>query len=120
MRFIIPALLLAACASAPKPAPVVSDPSAEPMVRVSPENFEMCVLGQTLPYRAQVELRLTAGPNGFVETADVVETSDPCLNESVLTAVRKWRYPPKMIDGELAARKDIRAIIRVVAEDYPQ
>lgn len=120
MRRLLPALLLAACASAPKPAPVVSDPSAQPMVRATPSNFETCLIGQEFPYAAEVEVRLSASPDGFVEDAVVVSSTDVCLNPAVLRAVKKWRYPPKMVDGELAARKDIRAIIRIIAEEEPQ
>ena len=120
MRRALPVLVLAACASVQEPAPVVSEPDAEPMTRVTPKDFETCLEGQSFPYRAQVEVRLATNPDGFVESAEIVDSSDRCLNSSVLKAVGQWRYPPRMVDGKLAARKDIRAIIRVVAESEPQ
>lgn len=109
-------LAIAACASAPPPTPVVSDPSAQPLRRVSPENFEGCLAGKPRPYRGAVEVELETGPEGFVTGADIISSSDPCLNPSVLSAVQKWRYPPKMVDGVLAAREDIRAVIVISAE----
>ena len=120
MRRLLPFVFLAACASAPKPAPVVSTPDAQPMVRVSPASFEMCLVGQDFPYRAQVEVKLATTPDGFVSAAEIVDSSDSCLNGPVLKAVNQWRYPPLMVDDQLVAREDIRAIIRIVAEAEPQ
>ncbi|GGY56442.1 TonB family protein [Parvularcula lutaonensis] len=117
MKRLLPALLLGACASSPPPTPVVSDPSAQPLRRVSPEGFEGCLRGKPLPYRGVVEVELETGPEGFVTGAEIVDSSDPCLNPSVLAAVQQWRYPPKMVDGVLAARTGIRALIVINAED---
>lgn len=114
-RFFV-ALLLAACASTPDLPKVVSDPGAQPMSRVAPKGFEHCLDARGRPYAAQVEVRLTTDENGFVDEASIVQTTDPCLNEAVLTAVNQWRYPPKLIDGDLARRKDVRAFIRIVDE----
>ena len=116
MKRFFAALLLAACASTPDAPEVVSDPGAQPMSRTAVEGFEHCIDARGRPYAAQVEVRLTTDENGFVDEASVVQSTDPCLNEAVLTAVRRWRYPPKLVDGALARRKDVRAFIRIVDE----
>ncbi len=60
------------------------------------------------PYR--VELEITHDPAGFVTETDVVNASSACLAEAAVTAVEKWRYPPRLIGDRLASREGVRVL----------
>lgn len=111
MRLLPLIILAAACATAepPAPPPSVEDPSAQPMRSVPPVGFETCLEGKEPPFSDAVEVELSTGAEGYVREAVVVDSTDPCFNDAVLVAVRQWRYPPRVIDGELAERTGIRA-----------
>ncbi|NNU14709.1 hypothetical protein HK107_00040 [Parvularcula sp. ZS-1/3] len=114
---IAAAFILAACATTPPEPPIIVDRSAEPFVRVSPQGFEVCFQDVELPYEALVEAEMKTSPDGFVTNAFIVRTTDPCLAPYVLAAVRQWRYPAKMVDGQLAARRGIRTILAFELSD---
>jgi TonB family protein len=86
------------------------------MSRVNVQGFAACTEGKPLPYRAEVVTELEVGPEGFVTDAKIVRSDDPCLNRPVLIAVRQWRYPPRLVEGELARREGVRALL-IFAQD---
>ena len=104
-------LLLAACATQPKKeVPVVYEPDARPLIRSDIRNFEPCFNDAEGVVQALVEVELETSREGFVENARIFRSTDPCLDEPALEAVRRWRYPPRMVDGELARRRGVRVL----------
>ncbi|NRA30794.1 MAG: TonB family protein [Parvularculaceae bacterium] len=99
-----------ACASKPE-VPIVFDPRAEPFIRVDVENFESCLNDVDEFYDALVEVELETTFDGYVENARISRSTDPCFDEPVLNAVKKWRYPPKQVDGVLARRRGVKAVL---------
>lgn len=77
----------------------VGDAAATPLVRVNP----------TPPRRAQMEgvngsvlVRFDIGPTGKVMNVQVIEEDPPGygFGNAVVRAVQRWKYRPKVIDGE--------------------
>ncbi len=50
-------------------------------------------------HKGHVLLRLHIRPNGAVVDPAVIEATEPAFGESALTAVRLWRFLPKIKDG---------------------
>lgn len=112
------AALAAACASRPEP-PVVFDPGAQPLVRTDIEDFEACFTDAEGVVQALVEVELETTADGFVDRARVTRSTDPCLDEPALQAVRQWRYPPKLVDGVLARRRGVKVIFAFDFDSQP-
>lgn len=114
IRLLIAAsiVLAAGCATQDDPPPSVVDANAQPLIRVSPKGFEACV-GRTRPGPSKdlVEVELATSAEGYVTEAKVLRSTDACFDPYVLEAVRQWRYPPRLIDGELAARTGVKAVV---------
>lgn len=111
-RLLLAILALTACATRDDPPPSVVDANAQPLIRVGPEGFERCLESKRPgPSEDLVEVIVETDPEGFVTDAQVLRSTDPCFDQSVLEAVRKWRYPPKFVDGELAARTGVKALL---------
>ena len=109
---LLPVLALAACATNGDPPPSIVDANAQPLIRVAADGFERCLESKRPgPSEDLVEVILETEPEGFVTDAQVLRSTDPCFDQSVLEAVRKWRYPPKFVDGELAARTGVKAVL---------
>lgn len=80
------------------------DTDSVPLVRVDPE----------YPPRAQqrgiegwVIVEFTITPLGTVEDPTVVNANPPGIFEqSVLRAIRRWRYNPRVVDGKPVARRE--------------
>jgi protein TonB len=81
-----------------------------PLVRVDPQ----------YPPRAKqrgisgwVEVEFTIGPAGTVEDLKVLRSNPRGIFErSVLRAVRRWRYNPKVVDGKAVARTGVQTRLR--------
>ena len=56
-----------------------------------------------VPRRARIQGRVTVqaviGPDGSVESADVLRSSNPFFDDAALSAVRQWRYRPATMNG---------------------
>jgi protein TonB len=60
-----------------------------------------------------VEVMFTIGPAGTVEDLKVTASSPKGVFErSVLRAVRRWRYNPKIVDGNPVARPGVQTRLR--------
>jgi len=69
-----------------------------PLMRVQPQYPRRAAkIGQ----KGAVELDLTIGPDGSVRSAKVVHSEPPgVFDESALEAVQKWKFKPKIVDGQ--------------------
>jgi TonB family protein len=76
-----------------------------PFLRVAPV-YPPEPLAEKLAGRVVIELDVTA--TGEVEDARVVESTDARFDASALTAVRQWKYLPRIVAGKRAAAEDIR------------
>ena len=70
-------------------------PMPEKIVHVQPE---YPALARSARVQGTVEVELTIGPGGDVEQARVVR-SNPVLDDAAVSAVRRWKYKPTVIDG---------------------
>ncbi|MCQ8184883.1 energy transducer TonB [Parvularcula maris] len=93
----------------------MSDRDAMPLVRVPPQGFEHCIRGRTGKVgRTEVEFDVTK--TGRVTNVRVVDSLDPCFDKYVVRAVSRWRYSPKMVDGEALPRYGVRSEINFDVE----
>ncbi len=98
-----------ALAGGPELGGAVADTAPIPLVRIDP----------IYPPRAQsrgtegwvvVEFTITA--TGKVSDASVVEADPPSLfNRAALKAIRRWKYKPKIIDGQPVDQTNMRTLI---------
>ena len=82
---------------------------AGPSIPIPPPYPERCVQ-RGAEGVVIVEFDVTA--RGEVVNARIVSSPDGCFDRPVLRAVEKWRYAPQVIDGELAARQNVREQFR--------
>lgn len=90
------------------------DGEIQPLVRVPPE----------YPLRAQergqegtVCMRFTVTAEGTVTDAEVVETTSSVFNRASLRAIARFRYQPKVENGQPVARPGVRFCLDFVMND---
>lgn len=96
-------------------APEEEDLDATPRLRYRPSYPDRCVIRADQVETVLLEFDVAA--NGKTQNIRVIESTNPCLNNSAIEAVEKWRYYPKVIDGEPVVREGVRAIIEFVLKD---
>lgn len=91
-----------------------SDSDAVPLVRVEP-NYP--VRAEQRGIEGWVELMFTIGKSGSVKDA-VVTRSMPrkVFDQAAIQAVQKWRYNPKVENGQIVERTGIRIRLRFQLE----
>jgi len=57
-------------------------------------------LAKQLGRSGRVELRAVISTDGTIQSLQIV-SGDPLFYQSALEAVRRWRYKPTMLNGEL-------------------
>jgi protein TonB len=80
-----------------------------PLVRINPD-YPPDALAARL--EGSVVLQFTVTATGTVRDALVVESSSPVFDAAALTALGRWRYQPKMENGQAVERRGVRTIIR--------
>ena len=92
------------------------DRDAQPLVRVPPSGFERCIGNKAGTETVSLEFDVT--PDGRVTNVSVVDTTDSCYNRYAVRAAEKWKYNPKIVEGEQAWRRGVRTNItfQVAAE----
>ena len=86
------------------------DRDAQPLVRVNPSGFERCIGNKAGTEVVSLEFDVT--PDGRVTNVSVVDTTDSCYNRYAVRAAEKWKYNPKIVDGEQAWRRGVRTNIK--------
>lgn len=88
----------------------VQDREAVPVVRVNPE---YPASARRRGIEGFVTVRFTIGPSGRVTDATVIDSKPPgVFDRSVLKAIRRWRYDPKLVDGKPVARPNQRVTLK--------
>ncbi len=90
-----------------------SDREFLPVVRVAPVYPQQAV-EQRLEGRVLVEFTVTE--NGLVEDIVVVDSSDPIFHESAMAAATRFRYQPRVVDGEPVRVAGVRNLFTYVLE----
>ena len=85
------------------------DRDAQPLVRVNPSGFERCIGDRAATETVSLQFDVT--PDGRVTNVEVVDTTDSCYNRYAVRAAEKWKYNPKIVDGEQAWRRGVRTNI---------
>jgi len=87
-----------------------------PLVRINPE-YPVDALAARLEGTVMLEFTVTA--TGTIKDAVVVESSAPVFDAAALAALGKWRYQPKMENGQPVERVGVRTVIRFQLGDRP-
>ena len=83
---------------------------AVPLVRVDPQYPPKA---KQRRIEGWVDITFTIGPAGTVQNPKVVGANPPSVFEqAALRAVRRWRYSPKIVDGEAVSRHGVGVRIR--------
>lgn len=82
------------------------DRDAQPLVRVPPSGFERCLDGRA--GTDTVTLQFDVTPAGQVTNVEVVGTTDSCFNRYAIRAAERYKYQPKIVEGEAAWRRGVR------------
>ena len=85
------------------------DRDAQPLVRVNPSGFERCIDTDTGEER--VSLEFDVDPAGNVINVEVIDSTDRCYNRYAVRAAERWKYQPKIVDGEAVPRFGVRTVI---------
>lgn len=93
----------------------VGDAAATPLVRVNP----------SMPRKAQLEgveglvvVRFDIGPTGKVQNVEVIEENPSGYGfaNAALRAVNRWKYRPKVVDGQGVIQKGLQTAIKFTIE----
>lgn len=90
-------------------APVGKDQEPIAVVRIPPF---YPVRAETRGIEGWVRVRFTISPNGSVQDARVVAAEpEGEFEESALTAIERWRYSPRVVDGVAVERVGVETLI---------
>ncbi|MEM0929367.1 MAG: TonB family protein [Pseudomonadota bacterium] len=95
----------------PEILPPVLDRDPQPIVRVNPEGWETCLSGREGEEHF-VRLVFDVSPAGDVTNIEAAESSVPCLERSAIRAAQRWRYAPKIENGEPVWQYGVSTTIR--------
>jgi TonB family protein len=80
-----------------------------PLVRINPDYPPDALAARV---EGSVILEFTVTTTGTIKDAVVVESSSPVFDAAALAALGRWRYQPKMENGQPVERRGVRTIIR--------
>ncbi len=82
---------------------------AQPIKRDAPAFPERCEVGAADNETVGVEYDVSE--TGDTENIRIVETTNDCFNKASIAAVEKWKFRPKMVDGEPRRRLGFRSLL---------
>lgn len=85
------------------------DRDAQPLVRVPPEYPQKCASRHR--DRETVALQFDVTPQGQVTNVEVVQSSNSCFNRSAVRSAERWKYQPKISEGQQEWRRGVRTNI---------
>ena len=91
-----------------------NDRDVMPLVRINPD-YPPRALTRGIEGWVQVQFTITA--TGTVKDGKVVESSSQMFEEAALKSIARWRYNPKIENGEGVERVGIQTVIRFELED---
>ncbi|MEM6415120.1 MAG: TonB family protein [Pseudomonadota bacterium] len=89
-------------------------PSGTPIVTYPPQFPERC---KAKGKGGVVIVEFDISEQGDVINPRIISSDNTCLNNSVVRAVSRWKYSPKMVDGRPVPQRGVRQIIRFELED---
>lgn len=82
------------------------DRDAQPLVRIPPQYPDRC---QTRAKAAEsVTLEFDVNPEGNVVNPRVVNSTNSCFDRAAMRSVERWRYAPRIEDGQPRPRFGVR------------
>ncbi|MGV6801208.1 MAG: energy transducer TonB [bacterium] len=91
------------------------DRDAQPLVRIPPQFPERCQGKSAGVNKVTVEFDVT--PQGQTVNPRVVSSTDRCFDRYAIRAVERWKYQPKIVDGEPQPRRGVRTSFKFVLEE---
>ena len=88
---------------------VLSGAFLKPDIKFPPSYPQRCM--QNAAPVETVIIQLDVDPSGGTANAEVVESTNSCLNRAALKSVERWKYTPKVVDGQPVWRRGVRAEI---------
>lgn len=85
------------------------DRDAQPLVRVNPTGFERCIDDEEGEERVRLQFDVT--PEGNVVNVEVLDSTDRCYDRYAVRAAERWKYQPKIVDGEAQPRRGVQTTI---------
>ncbi|MBB4659221.1 energy transducer TonB [Parvularcula dongshanensis] len=86
------------------------DRDAQPLVRVDPSGWERCI--DRAGTQDSVRIQFDVTPQGQVTNVDVIDSTDSCLNRYAIRAAERWKYQPKIVEGEPQWRRGTQTTFR--------
>ncbi len=88
------------------------DRDAQPLVRIPPQEslFQRCIRSDEAR-QERVRLEFDVTPEGNVTNVRVLDSTDSCYERSAVRAAERWRYQPKIVDGEAEPRFGVQTTI---------
>ncbi len=81
------------------------DRDAQPLVRIEPQYPERCTSRAGAVEIVQVQFDVD--PQGQTANAQVIDSTNSCLNRAAIRAVERWKYQPKIVDNEAQWRRGV-------------
>jgi periplasmic protein TonB len=91
-----------------------SDRDVMPLVRINPD-YPPRALSRGIEGWVQIQFTITA--TGTVKDAVVIKSSSQIFEEAAIKAILRWRYNPKIENGEGVERVGMQTILRFELED---
>lgn len=91
------------------------DRDAQPLVRIPPQFPDRCQGRSAGTNTVAIEFDVT--PQGQTINPRVISSTDSCFDRYAIRAVERWKYQPKIVDGEPQPRRGVRTSFKFVLED---
>jgi len=91
------------------------DRDAQPLVRIPPQYPQRCMARANPLETVIVQFDVT--PQGNVVNAEVVNSTNRCLNRAAIQAVQRWKYQPKIVDDVAQPRFGVQTAIDFTLEE---
>ena len=100
--------------ASPKREPVyldttIPDKEAEPLVRIPPQYPERC--RETAKQKEHVFLKFDVTPDGRTRNIRAITSSNRCYIRAAKRSVERWKFQPKIIDGNPAWRRGVETVV---------
>ena len=86
------------------------DRDAQPLVRIPPQYPERCSSRHKKVENVTIEFDVT--PLGQVVNVKIVRSTNSCFDRASIRAAERWKYQPKIVEGEPKPRYGVRTNFR--------
>jgi protein TonB len=85
------------------------DRDAQPLVRIPAIYPDRCK--ERARDREHVQVEFDVAPDGTTTNIKVVDSTNTCLNSAAVRSVEKWKYQPKIVDGQAQWRRGVATTV---------